>query len=324
MQDKYSNGSNQNSFLWCTAAFDWPYEIVVAEAQVTALQLPNLFEWAVVRILTEFEENQPTLCQVAEELGIKDPVFLTEALERLIESGIVERIDAGGKNDFDNCRLTNQVNFQQQKHALPERHGLKLCFDRITGQHIAQQPAIISQEPRAPLLPSQQLPPQRTEIGLDKAREYAKDQDEPFLAVQSKMTGIQIHTDEGYFIWQSLKAALTIDHTGTIHCDIPSAAESQQQWFDELNFRYAFFETLFSASVNTKHFNGLTSTVPYDKWIPSVSNLIDPKSVNKEALNLVASARQQILINTSKGLEPSTFGSTVRTWGCKCCSDKRL
>lgn len=297
MQDKYSNDSNRNSFLWCTAVFDWPYEIVIAEAQVTALQLPNLFEWAVVRILKEFEDNRPTLCQTAEELGIKDPVFLAEAIERLIESGIVERIDADGKNDFDNYRLTNQGNFQQQKRTLPERHGLKLCFDAITGCHIIQQPAEAREKPRSPILPPRQLPQKRTDIGLDTAREYAKNQGESFLAAQSKMTSIKIHADEGSFTWQPCEAALTIDHGGTIRCNIPSATQAQQQWIEELDFKHKFFETLFSASANAGQFNGLVSTVPHDNWRPSVNNLIDPVSINKEMLNLVASAKQQLLIN---------------------------
>ena len=142
-----------------------------------------------------------------------------------------------------------------------------------------------------------ELPAKRIEIGLDRAREYAQDQDEPFLAAQSRMTGVQIDASQGSFVWQPLEALLAIDPGGTIRCELTSAGPDQQQWIDDLDFKHEIFENLFSASANARQFDGLTPVVPYDKWIVSADKLIDPKSVGKEAVSLMASAKQQILIN---------------------------
>ena len=301
MQDKFLNGKNSQtdnseSLLWCSTSFDWPYEIVVSEAQITAMQLPNLFDWVVVRIMRDFADEPPTLCQAASELGINGAVFLKESLQRLINSGIVEQIEAGGIIDFANCHLTNKA-IPQNSASLPERHGLKLCFDSITGEYFPQLPENLRENPEFPILPSEQLPPKRTDIGLQKAREYAREQDEPFLAAQSKMTDVKVDQEQGYFMWQPFEVSIRIARTGTIYCHLEEATSNQQQWINKLNFQNDFFKQLFANSLDKRFCNSPGPIRAFDKWVLSVSNLIDPKLVIAKVVLLIESARKQVLLN---------------------------
>lgn len=132
---------------WCSLRLDWPYKIVSVVAQVTLNPQQHPFEWAIVRILESWTGELPTLERAADELGFKDPVFLVEALERLIESGVVEHVDPAADLDLPNCRLTHLAQVQRIPAAeAPERHGMTLCFDVLTGDHVTPMPASMNHE----------------------------------------------------------------------------------------------------------------------------------------------------------------------------------
>ena len=305
MPNNFSNGKQTtqkqlNALPWCSVTLDWPYEIAVAQVQITAKRQVNVLERVAVRILQDFADDPPTLAEAAEQLGIKDAVFLTETLQKLVESGIVELNKADSGYDFSNCRLSvsgKTISSSKQSISLPERHGLKLCFDALTGEHIPQQPGDTTEKPLNPIIPPQELPTQITDIGLDRARKYARAQDEQFMTGSSKLTDIKVQPDEGILIWGQLEASLSIDDSGIIRCSLPAATDKQRQWLQESDLKHELFDKLFSATITQADQNVPLTVKPYSQWVQSVDRLVAPLAVNEEVLNLLTKAQRQIILD---------------------------
>ena len=284
---------------WCSRQFDWPYEIVSIIAQVTSNQQQHIFEWAIVRILEAWAGELPTLEQAANELGIKDPVFLVEAVERLIESGMVEQVDPGGPLELQNCRLTNLARAQGgPADSSPERHGMKVCFDALTGDHVTPVPTSTHSEPQQPVLSPEKLPAPRTEIGLQMARQIAKAQDEPFLAGGARITDVEVLADEGSYTWEPLETILAIDAEGTLHCTLASGTENHQQWLDALDLKLPGFEQLLNASALGQDKLLDLPAVNHDIWTSSIESLVDPKELRQEVMQLLETAQSQICLHS--------------------------
>jgi hypothetical protein len=303
MPETYSNGNyntakDTDTSPWCSFNLDWPYETVIIEAETITSREPNPFEWAIVRILQEFEDAAPTLAEAAEELGIKDPVFLTETLGRLFESGAVEKRDAEGSLDFSNCRLTSggeSFMSQHQSGSLAERHGMEFCFDVVTGEHVIRVPKGCRHEPNNPIISIDQLPERRTNIGLDKARKLAKAQNEPFLTDQSKLIDVNVDHEQGSISWRSFEVRLVIDSQGVISCLLQGGTVSQQQWLDKLDLRHELIERLLSSSIDQPDVHLPAPAKQYGQWQKYVDQLISPLHVTSEAIATVRSARRQIV-----------------------------
>lgn len=303
MPETYSNGKhnahkNADTPPWCSLNLDWPFETVIVETETVTSREPNPFEWAVVRILQEFEDKPPSLAEAAEELGIKDPVFLTETLKSLLKSGAIEKGDPEGNLEFSNCRLTatgHAFLTRQQLSSLPERHGMELYFDIMTGEHITRPPRGRRKEPKNPVIPVDTLPDRRTNIGLDTARQLAKAQDEPFLTAQSKLTGVNVQHEQGSIAWRTYEIRLSIDVNGAISCLIQGGTESQQQWLDQLDLRHELIERLLLSSIGQTYLQLLASAKQHDPWRQSVDRPISPSHVAEDARATLKSARQQIM-----------------------------
>jgi len=305
MQEIYSNGKqntkkDRDTLPWCSVSLDWPFEMVIAEAEVVVSRDANALEWIIVMILQEFKDQPPTLAEAAEELGIKDPVFLTETLKGLVKSGVAERRDPEGNLKFSNCYLTSAGQaFLAQKliSSVPERHGLRLCLDAITGEHVPRPLQNTLEEPQNPIVSIEKLPPKRTNIGLDKARQLAKAQDEPFLTAQSKLTDVKVQNEEGFFTWLTVKASLSIDGNGILRCALDGATERQQQWLNQLDLKHGVFERLFASSIEQTHLQLLPSAKQNAQWRQSIDRLISPSRIIKDGCAIVKSARQEVMAN---------------------------
>jgi hypothetical protein len=303
MPETYSNGDrarqdNATELPWDSISFDWPIEILVAEAEVAVSRQPSALEWVVVRILQEFTDEAPTLAEAAEKLGMKDPVFLAETLKSLSASGLIEKQDAPGELDFANSRLTEAGRAfleQGRLSSIPERHGLRLHLDLITDEHIRQPPRHLRQEPKNPILAAEVLPARRTTIGLDRARELAKDQEEPFLTPEAKVTAVTVQHEEGSIMWRPHDATVSIDGTGVIRCQLLRGTEQQQQWLAQLDLRHDTFAKLFLASASGRWASLPLPAISYDNWWSSIDRLVSPGRVVQEARDLIRSAQQEII-----------------------------
>lgn len=301
-----------NLLQWCSRKYNWPYEIVSTIAQVTTNQQQHIFEWAVLRIMETFAGNLPTLEQAANELGFKDPVFLVDALERLIESGVVEQIDPGGLLELQNCRLTNLAGAQgSPSGSEPERHGLRLCFDALTGDYITPVPTSTHNEPEQPLLPAENLPALRAEIGLHTARQIAEAQNEQFLADGARITNVEVLTDQGYYTWEPLETVLGINSEGTMHCTITNGTENQQQWLDSLDLKLPDFDQLLNISALGQDKLPHQPAVNYDKWFFSIDSLVDPDALNKEVSQLLDTAQSQIFLHAYCFVLPGVSNAVI-------------
>jgi len=303
MPETYSNGKyntdkNIDTPPWCSLNLDWPFETVVVEAETITSREPNPLEWAVVRILQEFQDEPPSLAEAAEELGIKDPIFLTETLGSLLESGAIEKRDTDGSLVFSNCRLTSAGEAflsSQRSSSLAERHGMEFCFDVVTGEHIVRLPKGCRSEPSNPIIPIEQLPERRTNIGLDTARKLAKTQDEPFLTAQSKLTDVSVQQEQGEIAWRSYEVRLVIDPRGIISSLLQGGTVSQQQWLDKLDLRHELIERLLSSSIDQPDVHLPAPAKQYTQWQQYVDRLLSPLHMTSEATAIVRSARRQIV-----------------------------
>jgi len=296
MQSKYSQPNDKSRHLqWCSLRLHWPYEVVSATAEVIASRQQHPFDWAVVQIMEQFAGSLPSLQEAADELGIKDPVFLVDALQRLIESGMAEHIDPEKPLDFENCRLTNLARAQNDgDDSSPERHGLMICFDALTGEHLPAGPVSTNVEPQQPVLEPNRLPETRTDIGLQRARELARAQDEPFLAGGGKITGVEVHADRSAYIWDPVEANILIEAQGVLQCTLPGGTENQRLWIEAAELKLPFMVQVLTGSALGQDVSPSRPAVNYDRWRATIESLIDPNSLEAEAVTLLNSADSQI------------------------------
>jgi hypothetical protein len=306
MPETYSHGEatrpdDAAELRWDTIFFDWPIEIVVAETEVVVSREPSALEWVVVRIFQEFADPAPTLVEAAEELGLGDPVFLVETLQSLSSSGLIERTGSPGEPDFANCRLTEagQAFLEQGRPSgIPERHGLRLYLDLITGAHL-RPPRPLQAEPKNPIVPRHALPARRTTIGLDHARELAADQEEPFLTAASSIANVTVQYEEGSIGWSPCEVLVSIDQAGILRCQLLRGTEEQQQWLEQLDLRHEAFARLFSSSLRAPDAHLLPPAKSPRDWRPTVDRLVSPARVGPEACDLLRSARHEVLAHVA-------------------------
>jgi hypothetical protein len=299
MQSNSSQPKNGiNHLRWCSFQLDWPYEVVSATANVISSRQQHPFEWAVVRILEQFADNLPSLQEAADELGIKDPVFLVDALQRLIESGMAEHVDPEKALDFGNCRLTNLAHARSDGDASsPERHGLMLCFDALTGEHLPAGAVSTNIEPQRPVLQPDRLPAPRTDIGLQRARELARAQDEPFLAGAAKITDVEVLADQNAYVWESIEASVAVDAEGVLQFALPGGTENQRLWIEGIDLKLPCLVQLMTESALGQEQSHDKPAVSYDRWRSSIERLIDPNSLGEEVTSLLDGADSHVTVN---------------------------
>ena len=241
---EHSLTKSDNSSACFTATIDWPYELVYAEAQVLPLGKCNPLEQASLQILEEFRDQPPSLKEAADELGIMDPVFIEATLQQMVEKGILERTNTKGPLNFANCHINTGSEQAENESAVIEKHGVQFCFDVVTSEHIPVPPEAPKDCPANPVVEPSELGAKRTYLGLDKARQWAVNQQEPFMSESSRMIELTVLPDRGKYLWQSLPVTCFTDHDGSLRCRIEQAAEKQQQWLDQLDSKHPVFEKM--------------------------------------------------------------------------------
>jgi hypothetical protein len=285
---------------WFTVTLDWPYEIVMAETTVTAPREPNAFEWIIGRILHLCDERAPSFDEAADELGIMDPVFLIETAGALLEKEVIELKDSDSGLELSNCRLTELgQRFLSQKKTcdFPERHGLKLCFDMTTCKHALAAPRQMRNQPKNPIVSPDELPERMSHIGLNRARKLAKEQNEPFLTEQSKITDVQVQYELGSYQWSPVKAVFSIDAEGILHCSLPAAAKQQQQWIDQLDLGIDLVVPLFSQAPGNNADATDVPLTPFDVWYRAAGKLIHPSATIEKVENLIRDTKNELILS---------------------------
>ncbi len=296
MQDNYSNENTQEETVLYNFNIDWPYERIAVRAKVISSQTRNIFKWAVIRILEDFSGNPPTLTEAADQLGIKDSVFLKEALEKLGNDGTIEKIDSEKDADFSNYRIVNYDSMQPQ-HCEPELHGFTVFFDAVTGMYCPDVTSQIIAKPRNPALAQSKLPQLRTEIGLEKARNFARMQKEAFLTAQSNIIDVKTNRNMSAIVWVPVKASIVCDNKGTIRCRLDSADQHQQQWLDKLDLDNKIFKQIFESGVDKRFYPPVNSALSFEKWKSNHDSLIAPDMLTEKAVELISASKVDILID---------------------------
>ena len=227
-----------------TATVDWPYEMVHAVAKVQPLRQSNPLERVILQILREFRKNPPSLKEAANELGIMEPVFFEVTLGKMVEKGILEKINSAGPFDFTNCRIQPNSSGENNKSPIIENPGVRFCFDAVTSAHIPHPPASLKDHPENPVIEPNQLAAKRTHLGLDKARQWAINQQEPFMSESCRMIEITVSPEQGKYVWQPLPITCYRTNDGSLHCRSEQATEQQQQWLDRLGANDPLFQKL--------------------------------------------------------------------------------
>ena len=238
---EHSSIKSDDSF---TATIDWPHELVHAEAQVLPLRQYNPIEQAVLQILEEFRDRPPSLEETANELGIMEPVFIEVTLRQMVEKGILKKINASDPLNFANCCIHRGFPQEENKSLGLEKHGIQFCFDAVTSNHIPMPPEDLKDRPINPVIELNKLPAKRMHLGLEKSRQWANNQQEPFVSESARMIEITVLPDRGKYVWQSLPVTCFIEHDGSRRCRSEQATEQQQQWLDQLDPKDPLFQKM--------------------------------------------------------------------------------
>jgi len=235
---------SEDTLTCFTAAIDWPVEMVYAEAWILPFDRYNPLEQAVLQILERFRDHLPSLKDAAEKLGIMDPVFIEAILHQMIEKGILEKTDTSSPLNFAGCRINTSFSQRENKSPAIEKHGVQFCFDAVTSEHIPVPPEAFTDCPTNPVIEPKKLPAHRTHLGLDKARQLAEKQREPFMSESAGLIELTVLPERGKYLWQTLPVTCSTQHDGSLRCQIEQESEQQQEWLDQLDTKHPLFRKL--------------------------------------------------------------------------------
>ncbi len=241
---EHSSTESDKTLTCFTAAIDWPIEIVYAEVCILPLGRYNPLEQIILQIFEQFTEQPPSLKDAAERLGIMDPAFIEATLRQMIEKGILERTDTASPVNFAGCRINRGLVQREDKSPLVEKPGVQFCFDAVTSEHIPVLPEALIDSPTNPVIESKKLPANRTHLGLDRARELAQIQREPFMSESAGLIELTVLPARGRYLWQTLPVTCFIQPDGSLQCRIEQASERRQEWIDQVDQKHPVFRRL--------------------------------------------------------------------------------
>jgi hypothetical protein len=312
--------TGQRVLQWGTIQVDWLYEVIVAEAEVVARRQPNVLEWVLVRILDLFGESAPTLADAATELGMQDTVLLLESLKRLIEAGAVEANGQAGQVDLPNCRITETGREwlrNQPVQAAPERHGLRLCFDGITGEHLQELPKGARRTPSNPVLAEPDLPEQHTHLGLDRARQLMAAQREPSIMDGSLVRDVRVQAKDSCRLWVPMPVELSIAYDGLLEARLENASPAQRQWLEARDLDIAPIHRLRTASFGSMGDVAIPTEQPFDVWLDRTQRIISPASVVAGARELIDGTQESLVLHAAWLRAPEIREAFVKAAGRK-------
>lgn len=172
MRDK-SSPAEPKGLRWRRVRLGWPVERVPLMVEVVHPRKLTALEWVVLRVVDAFGGDVPDLNEVAEELGIADPVFLSDTLRDVVRLRALAPREGDDPTDLSGLEFTSTGRELYQRGQIegdPAEHGLDLFFDALTDEARAEPKGLQHQADNP--FPAHALPPEaRSAVGLDRARE---------------------------------------------------------------------------------------------------------------------------------------------------------
>ncbi len=288
--------STDTELKWFTTHIDWPYELVFAQAHVLPAKNINPLQRTILEIYQVFDENLPTLEQAAVQLGLVEPKFLEKTLQQMVEQGFLVKEEDAPLN-FKHCRMKTDSSEQEENSAAIEKHGVRFCIDAVTSEHIPFVYFELNDQPSHPVIAVDQLPSRRQHLGLDKARQWASDQDEPFIGQTGHVSDMTLLPERGTFSWQSMPAIVMIDDEGQLRCELETGTAAQQDWFEKQDLKQIFYSQFRIGAVETNPFIGQLKPTGFDAWGNNVRQLIAPDEMLKHIADCIRSAKNILVVH---------------------------
>ena len=308
MQNNFSDSddrceSARSSLPWCSVSVDWPCELVVAEVEIVGRKEPNVLQWALVRILDEFTDSPPSLDEATEELGITAPVFFRETLQTLLDDGALAANDPDQPMDLSNCRITpagRALLKDKPMEGAVERHGLRVIFDAVTGEHLTPDKTSGASAPTYPVLGIEELPERVTHLGLDRARDLARAQQEPFVAGHDcLLRDVTVQCDQGRHIWMPVQLSLEIGRDGVLRPNLPGARADQLTWFEQCDLDIPAIQAVCLLSADVVGDAPDQAAWGFEDWWSGVRQLVSPFSVVPQVQRAIGAASHGLVIHAA-------------------------
>lgn len=282
---------------------DWPLEVVEAEVEVTTPRELNAFEWVLTSIIEAFADTEVSLEEAATQLSLGDPVLLRDSLRSLEEVRAIERAEPANDLNLRHAQLTTTGSQLLREGHLPgliERHGVHLVLDVLTGEHFAKRPRKARRKAEKPLLKPDDLPQRIQHIGLDRIRDLCNRQNEPYHKGESRIVGVNVHVEQGHSLWEPAELSLELNKEGTVFLGI-TGSEDRQAWLNEQGWSLDAFRQLDRLATRSWA-NGRCMirmpAVSAESWMKMAERPIAPVAVLNEAVDLIRSAKQEVVAHT--------------------------
>jgi hypothetical protein len=176
----------------------WPIERVPVIVEVVHPRKLTALEWVVLRVVDAFGEDVPGLDEVAEELGIADPVFLLDTVRDVVRLRALAPRDGGqtwiSLSDLAFTATGRELFRKGQIEAEPAEHGLDLYFDALTDEPRSEAKGLQSWTD-APFPFGHAAPEARLAVGLDRAREIIRQLHSDLLRGDGEVRSIRPRDD---------------------------------------------------------------------------------------------------------------------------------
>ena len=133
-------------------------------------------------------------------------------------------------------------------------------------------------------------------IGLDRARQLARLQNEPSQREGASIRDVIVDVEQGQHLWMPLRLDLEVHRTGMLGWTLHGAGPSQREWFARRDLQIPPMENLAIESVKAIGID-LLPAVALDTWIARVQRLVSPFAVRIDAERLIESARSELVLH---------------------------
>jgi len=236
---------------------------------------------------------------------------------------MTRRTAAEAARDLPVCQVTEygqRLLRGEQAAGVPERHGLCLHFDALTGDHVPQPPRLLP-KPARPLVEAEQLPQRIATIGLDRARALARAQGEPLCQGATRIRCANVRREAGKHVWGPVELLVEIARDGALQVRLQNGTPAQQAWLGQRDLGVlGELATATTQSWANGRCHDRPAPVPVPDWCTEVDHLLSPEATLDEVRGLIHAARAELVLHAgwldAPDVEPALAAAAGR--GVRC------
>ncbi len=293
--------SSPASAPWHQATIAWPVESVPLITEIVHPRKLTVLEWALLRVVDEFQPTPPSLGEVAAELGFENTAFFEETLRTITRLGALvprDGVEPSGVFDLSDLGFSalGQDWFHQGKiESQPAKHAIELWFDVMTDEG-RPAPRQVGAPPASPLPGFHAALGPRSAVGLDRVRAMILQFHPRLLQGDGEVRSAMPHPEKtSSQRWEQVQVSLLLGPSGEVTLSAPALSARAQQILQTLDLEAHGLLPGASLASDPEAPGAVART--FTDWSQCTTDSLPVASVIGEAQRMIDQATSEVLVH---------------------------